>query len=136
MLCNLLPLPAQQASPPSAPPLDGTVRSQVIESVLTKLNAEYVFPDVAKKMEAAIHERMQKQEYDTFSEGVAFADKLKYARAWSDYYGRPVHVGEFGANIQVRAGNLDVLEFYRRMGRGYQTKINAVLRSYMEHAKG
>ncbi|MEW6158865.1 MAG: glycoside hydrolase family 5 protein [Verrucomicrobiota bacterium] len=26
----------------------------------------------------------------------AFEEKLKLARAWSDYYGRPVHVGEFG----------------------------------------
>jgi endoglucanase len=28
---------------------------------------------------------------------LAFTDKLKYVRAWSDYYGRPVHLGEFGA---------------------------------------
>jgi endoglucanase len=28
---------------------------------------------------------------------VAFENKLKYCRAWSDYYGRPVHLGEFGA---------------------------------------
>ena len=28
---------------------------------------------------------------------VAFTGKLKYLRAWSDYYGRPVHLGEFGA---------------------------------------
>ena len=27
----------------------------------------------------------------------AFAAKLKYCRAWSDFYGRPVHLGEFGA---------------------------------------
>ncbi len=27
----------------------------------------------------------------------AFAGKLKYIRAWSDYYGRPIHIGEFGA---------------------------------------
>jgi endoglucanase len=27
----------------------------------------------------------------------AFAGKLRFARAWSDYYGRPVHIGEFGA---------------------------------------
>lgn len=27
---------------------------------------------------------------------LAFAEKMKLARAWSDYYGRPVHVGEFG----------------------------------------
>ena len=26
-----------------------------------------------------------------------FAEKLNYAKAWSDYYGRPVHIGEFGA---------------------------------------
>ena len=26
----------------------------------------------------------------------------------------------------------DVLEFFRRDGRGYQTKINAVLRSYVD----
>jgi len=28
---------------------------------------------------------------------LAFASKLDFARQWSDYYGRPVHVGEFGA---------------------------------------
>ncbi|HXT11744.1 MAG TPA: glycoside hydrolase family 5 protein [Candidatus Angelobacter sp.] len=31
------------------------------------------------------------------SSPLAFAGKLKYAKEWSDYYGRPVHVGEFGA---------------------------------------
>ena len=30
------------------------------------------------------------------SSRVAFEDKLKRVRQWSDYYGRPVHVGEFG----------------------------------------
>jgi endoglucanase len=30
------------------------------------------------------------------SSPLAFAGKLKYAREWSDYYARPVHVGEFG----------------------------------------
>ena len=31
----------------------------------------------------------------------AFADKLKFARAWSDYYGRPVHIGEFGCYVNA-----------------------------------
>jgi endoglucanase len=31
----------------------------------------------------------------------AFADKLKFVRAWSDYYGYPVHLGEFGAYIKA-----------------------------------
>ena len=30
----------------------------------------------------------------------------------------------------------DVLDYFRRRGRGYQTKINAVLRSYIEQANG
>jgi endoglucanase len=32
-----------------------------------------------------------------------FEKKLKLARAWSDYYGRPVHVGEFGCLATVDA---------------------------------
>lgn len=31
------------------------------------------------------------------SSPLAFTAKLKYIRAWSDYYGRPIHLGEFGA---------------------------------------
>jgi endoglucanase len=31
------------------------------------------------------------------SSPLAFEGELKYARAWSDYYGRPIHLGEFGA---------------------------------------
>ena len=31
------------------------------------------------------------------SSPIAFISKLKLARQWADYYGRPVHVGEFGA---------------------------------------
>jgi hypothetical protein len=30
------------------------------------------------------------------SSAAAFTDKLKLAHAWSEHYGRPVHVGEFG----------------------------------------
>lgn len=43
------------------------------------------------------------KKYNTLPQGenpsspLAFAGKLKYIRAWSDYYGRPVHLGEFGA---------------------------------------
>jgi endoglucanase len=43
------------------------------------------------------------QKYNTLptaqnpSSPLAFTDKLKFVHAWSDYYGRPVHIGEFGA---------------------------------------
>jgi len=35
----------------------------------------------------------------------AFAGKLKFVRAWSDFYGRPVHLGEFGAYTTADAAS-------------------------------
>ena len=35
------------------------------------------------------------------SSALAFAGKLRYIHEWSDYYGRPVHLGEFGAYIKA-----------------------------------
>jgi len=35
----------------------------------------------------------------------AFAGKLKFAKQWSDYYGRPIHVGEFGCVTAADAGS-------------------------------
>ena len=52
-----------------------------------------------------------------------------------DWNSASVSMPERKQTMTIRLDS-DVLEFYRRMGRGYQTKINAVLRSYMEHAKG
>ena len=37
------------------------------------------------------------------SSTIAFTDRLKFVRAWSDYYGYPVHVGEFGAYVKADA---------------------------------
>jgi len=41
---------------------------------------------------------------------LAFTGKLKYVRAWSDYYGRPAHLGEFGAF--TRADEQSRVNFY------------------------
>jgi endoglucanase len=35
------------------------------------------------------------------SSPLAFTGRLKYIKAWSDYYGRPIHLGEFGAYIKA-----------------------------------
>jgi C-terminal processing protease CtpA/Prc len=56
--------------------IDAAMRSEVIEGVLKRLNAGYVFPDVAKKMELAIRDRMQKKEYDQLTSARGFAQKL------------------------------------------------------------
>ena len=37
------------------------------------------------------------------SSAAAFAGKLKYLHDWSEFYGRPVHLGEFGAIITTEA---------------------------------
>jgi endoglucanase len=47
------------------------------------------------------------------SSAIAFTSKLKYAHAWSDYYGRPVHLGEFGA--YTKADEKSRCNFYSAM---------------------
>ncbi len=56
--------------------IDAATKSSVIEHSLAALDKSYVFPDVAKSMAAAIHEREKKKEYDSITSALAFADKL------------------------------------------------------------
>ena len=56
--------------------VDSKTRGQVIDNLLQELNDSYVFPDVAKKMEADIRGRVSKNEYDSITAAKAFADKL------------------------------------------------------------
>lgn len=67
---------AQQPSDKSAPALDDAGRKAVIDGVLEKINKNYVFPDVAKKMEEAIRERQGKKEYDAITAGSELAETL------------------------------------------------------------
>ncbi|HEV8483239.1 MAG TPA: S41 family peptidase [Blastocatellia bacterium] len=67
------------AQAPSEQPdmtLDAKVRSEVLDGVIKRLNDGYVFPEVAKKMEQALRERVQKKEYDQIAGSRAFAQKL------------------------------------------------------------
>lgn len=56
--------------------IDAAQRTEVIEGVLKRLNDSYVFPETAKKMEAAIRERAQKKEYDNITSAKQFAMTL------------------------------------------------------------
>ena len=56
--------------------IDATARKQVIDTILKRLNESYVFPDVAKKMEQSIHERLEKKEYDQITSAKQFATTL------------------------------------------------------------
>ena len=67
--------------------------------------AKPLVPDASLNPKPWVLEWIQK--YNTLpaaqnpSSPLAFTGRLKYIRAWSDYYGRPVHLGEFGAYIKA-----------------------------------
>ena len=66
---------AQQPEQPDLT-IDATTRTQVIDGILKRLNDSYVFPDVAKKMEQSIRDRVSKKEYDQITSAKEFATKL------------------------------------------------------------
>jgi retinol-binding protein 3 len=62
----------------SAPPLDAATRQSVIDNVITAMNERYVFPDVAKQVEAALRDPARRARLDT-PEPRAFAERLTEA---------------------------------------------------------
>jgi hypothetical protein len=56
--------------------IDAATRARVIDGAIVQLNESYVFPDVAKKMEDAVRARQKKGEYDSVTDGAAFAKML------------------------------------------------------------
>jgi C-terminal processing protease CtpA/Prc len=65
---------AQQEQPDLT--IDAATRTKVVDGILKRLNDSYVFPDVAKKMEASIREKVDKKEYDQITSSKEFATKL------------------------------------------------------------
>ena len=56
--------------------IDAVARTEVIEGVIKRLNDFYVFPEVAKQMEAAIRQRMENKEYDQITSAALLAQTL------------------------------------------------------------
>ena len=56
--------------------IDAAARTRVIDGAIADLNQFYVFPETAKKMEEAIRARQKKGEYDSITDGNAFAKML------------------------------------------------------------
>jgi retinol-binding protein 3 len=56
--------------------IDAAQRARVIDGAIAKLNETYVFPDVAKKMEDAVRAHQKHGDYDSITDGDAFAKKL------------------------------------------------------------
>ena len=79
LLCVLaLSGAAAACAQPEQPDLtiDAATRTQVIDSILKRLNESYVFPDVAKKMEQSIREHVAKKDYDQITSAKQFATTL------------------------------------------------------------
>ena len=55
---------------------------------------------------------------------LAFTDKMKFLHAWSAYYGRPIHLGEFGA--YTKADEQSRANFYAAMRRAAEKKHRLV----------
>lgn len=80
-LATFAPAMAAQSGSPSSPAqpdmeINAQTRRHVIDGVLTRLNASYVFPEKAKEMERAIRNRVRRKEYDRISSARTFADSL------------------------------------------------------------
>ena len=56
--------------------IDAATRTQVDDTILKRLNESDVFPDIAKKMEESIRERVAKKEYDQITSAKQFATTL------------------------------------------------------------
>lgn len=79
-ICCFVLLPNHiRAQQPQAPPdmtIDAATRTAVIENLLKEMNDGYVFPDIAKRMEADVRNRISAKEYDGITSARAFAEKL------------------------------------------------------------
>jgi hypothetical protein len=56
--------------------IDAATRARVIDAAIAKIDEFYVFPDVAKKMGMAVRARAKRGEYDSITDGNAFANLL------------------------------------------------------------
>jgi hypothetical protein len=56
--------------------IDAATRARVIDGAIALLDEFYVFPDVAKKMAAAVRGRAKRGEYDSITDGSEFAKLL------------------------------------------------------------
>lgn len=64
--------------PPEEPDMAITpdIRKEVIDTAVRKLNASYIFPETAKKMEAALRQHAQSKDYEGITSAKKLADTL------------------------------------------------------------
>src|SRR5262245_63471244 len=73
---GLVLAPAAAQPPASGRKIDDAERKAVIDGVLEKVVANYVFPDVGKKMAESVRARQEKKEYDSITSAKELAETL------------------------------------------------------------
>ena len=68
---------------------------------------------------------------DDSDKGIDFSDIPKLDSGFWEKAKIRIPRGKDSVTIRI---DHDVLEWFKKSGKGYQTKINALLRSFMEHA--
>lgn len=72
----MLTLTGAIASPPPTVELNRATQLEVVDTLVTKLNAYYVFPDKAKQVEAVLRQRQREGKYDGITDGKQLAKQL------------------------------------------------------------
>lgn len=88
---------------PTSSVLEESTRAEVIEGVLSKVQAYYVFPEVAQAMEQAIRWRVSNGEYDAITSGPQLA-RLLTAHLQEVSHDQHLHVVYFAEPQAVREG--------------------------------
>ncbi len=76
---SLLTATAAIAGTPPSPPaveVDRATRSEVIDALIAKVNANYVFPDKAQQVEAVLRQQQREGKYDGITDGKQLAKQL------------------------------------------------------------
>lgn len=95
----LLTVTGAVASTPPPPPkmeIDPATRLEVIDTLVTKLNAHYVFPDKAKQAEAVLRKHQREGKYDAITDGAQLARQL------SDDIGGVIHDKHLSVHLGSR----------------------------------
>jgi hypothetical protein len=72
----LLSVTGAIASPPPTVELNRATQLEVVDTLVAKLNANYVFPDKAKQVEAVLRQRQREGKYDGITDGKQLARQL------------------------------------------------------------
>lgn len=72
----LLNATAAIASPSEAVALNRATQSEVVDALVARLNANYVFPDKARQVETVLRQRQREGKYDAITDGKQFARTL------------------------------------------------------------